>query len=142
MMGTLTYLLTYWPGAYLFTDLLARLLVACAVHVCIAKMKQPKAHAGRPALYCFCRAGVLGGQQHGVTQIVTSCDADDPACTFQTSPRGFNHGKVTRRSTLIVFVFFPFAYMPSNAVGEQPEHKKRTKYGGARSLRSPAGLVV
>jgi hypothetical protein len=38
-------------------------------------------------------AGVLGGQQHGVTQIIHTCDADDPACTFQTSSKGFQHGK-------------------------------------------------
>lgn len=28
-----------------------------------------------------------------MTQVITTCDADDPACTFQTSSRGFNHGK-------------------------------------------------
>ena len=39
------------------------------------------------------RAGVLGGQQHGVTQIIHTCDADDPACTFQTSKSGFMHGQ-------------------------------------------------
>ena len=38
-------------------------------------------------------AGVLGGQQHGVTQTITSCDADDPACTFQSSPHGYLHGQ-------------------------------------------------
>ena len=38
-------------------------------------------------------AGVLGGQQHGVTQIIHTCDADDPACTFETSSKGFQLGK-------------------------------------------------
>ena len=38
-------------------------------------------------------SGVLGGQQHGVTQTITTCDGDDPACTFQTSPDGYLHGK-------------------------------------------------
>jgi hypothetical protein len=37
--------------------------------------------------------GVLGGQQHGVSEIITSCDADDPACTFQTSTNGYAHGQ-------------------------------------------------
>jgi hypothetical protein len=38
-------------------------------------------------------AGILGGQQHGVSEIITSCDADDPACTFQTSKDGYAKGK-------------------------------------------------
>jgi len=38
-------------------------------------------------------AGILGGQQHGVSEIITSCDADDPACTFQTSQDGYAKGK-------------------------------------------------
>ena len=38
-------------------------------------------------------SGVLGGQQHGVSEIITSCDADDPACTFQTSKDGYAKGQ-------------------------------------------------
>ena len=53
--GLLSWSTAFDDGyAYLFTDLLARLLVACAVHVCIVKMKQPNAHAG--ALLCIASA--------------------------------------------------------------------------------------
>ena len=38
-------------------------------------------------------AGVTGGQQHGVAMRITSCDPDDPACTFQTSTRGYDKGR-------------------------------------------------
>lgn len=38
-------------------------------------------------------AGVLGGQQHGVSMIIHTCDADDPACTFQTSRKGYAQGQ-------------------------------------------------
>ena len=37
--------------------------------------------------------GVLGGQQHGVAMTITSCDPDDPACTFQTSNNGYTKGQ-------------------------------------------------
>lgn len=38
-------------------------------------------------------SGVLGGQQHGVSMVIHSCDADDPACTFQTSRQGYSKGQ-------------------------------------------------
>ena len=36
--------------------------------------------------------GVLTGQQHGLTRVITSCDADDPECSFRTSPEGYAEG--------------------------------------------------
>ena len=29
---------------------------------------------------------VLHGEQHGVTRIISGCDADDPACTYHIAP--------------------------------------------------------
>ena len=38
-------------------------------------------------------AGVLGGQQHGVTRTIWSCDPDDPSCDFDISHNGYMQGK-------------------------------------------------
>lgn len=35
--------------------------------------------------------GVLHGTQHGTTQTIVSCDADDPACRYHVSPEGYPH---------------------------------------------------
>ena len=41
--------------------------------------------------------GILHGTQHGATQIITSCDGDDPACSFHSTNRNYDEGYWTSR---------------------------------------------
>ena len=69
-----------------------RLVVGFIIHVQISSTMRPKTDVLVVDELRGNRSGVLGGQQHGVTRVIQSCDADDPGCSFRISPISYAAG--------------------------------------------------